>query len=289
MVRKANGLLLADPDASGGTAHYHRRMCLIAFSWKQHPRFRLALVANRDEFHARPALPAQAHADAPGVYGGRDLEKGGSWLLVSGQGRFAAVTNVRAGRQPEGAARSRGDLVDGFVKSTLGLDDFIEILSARAMEYGRFNLLLGDGDRLLYAGNHPRFRVEAVSPGLHAVSNGDLDAPWPKALRVRDALASWLDDGRAAEGRIDNRALFDALRDTRRPPDADLPDTGVGLELERLLSSPFIVGENYGTRASTIVLADSSGTWLHERRHGANGVDEGGTELFIAARAILKP
>ncbi len=167
-------------------------MCLIAFSWKNHPRYQLALVANRDEFHARPTLPAQAHVDAPAVYGGRDLEKGGSWLLVSRHGRFAAVTNVRAGLQPEAAARSRGELVDDYVKSSMALDAFVERLSIRAMEYGRFNLLLGDGERLLYAGNHPYFRVEEVSPGLHALSNGDLNAPWPKALRARDALASWL-------------------------------------------------------------------------------------------------
>jgi len=258
-------------------------MCLIAFSWKNHPRYRLALVANRDEFHARPALPARAHADAPGVFGGRDLEKGGSWLLVSTSGRFAAVTNVRAGRMPETAMLSRGDLVDGFVKSALALDEFIEILSAQAMDYGRFNLLLGDGERLLYAGNHPRFRVEEVSPGLHALSNGDLDAPWPKALRARDALASWLDARGDAQGQVDSRPLLDALRDTRRPPDADLPDTGVGLELERLLSSPFIVGETYGTRASTVVLTDAAGTWLQEQRYGVRGVVEGDAAFDIAA------
>jgi len=262
-------------------------MCLIAFSWNQHPRYTVALIANRDEFHARPTLPVQAHADAPEVFGGRDLEKGGSWLLVSRQRRFAAVTNVRVGRMPEVVLRSRGELADAFVKSSVSLDDFIDGLSAQAMDYGRFNLLLGDGRRLLHASNHPVFRVAPVEPGVHALSNGDLDAPWPKALRARDALAAWMAAGQVVNGTPDTTALFDALRDTCRAPDADLPDTGVGLELERLLSSPFIVGEHYGTRSSTVLLMAGDAVLLQERRHGPNGRDEGSTDLVFGETGPL--
>lgn len=247
-------------------------MCLIAFAWNVHPRYRLALIANRDEYHARPALPAGAHADAPQVYGGRDLEKGGSWLLVSQAGRFAAVTNVRWGLAPETALSSRGQLVDGFVKSDIGAEAYLDALAGSAMDYGRFNLLLGDGRNLYYASNHPQFRHSEVAPGLHALSNGDLDAPWPKALRARDALAHWLAAGTLPVGEPDTNALFSALRDTSRPADDALPDTGVGLELERLLSSPFIVGEHYGTRASSVLLVDAENLHFHERSHGAQGL-----------------
>lgn len=253
-------------------------MCLIALSWLAHPRQRLVLAANRDEFHARPALPARAHADAPGVFGGRDVEKGGSWLLASASGRFAAVTNVRDGRSPESATRSRGELVDAWVKrQDIGLDGFLETLARDADQYGRYNLLLGESGRLVYAGNHPRFRAHDIEPGLHMLSNGELDAPWPKALRLRAALAGSLD-----QARVDPESLFEALRDTRQAPDADLPDTGVGLELERLLSAPFILGERYGTRASTVLLVGEDGIELHERSHAPMGEPLGSVSLAIA-------
>lgn len=247
-------------------------MCLIAFAWDAHPRYRLALIANRDEFHARPTLPAQFHADSPLVYGGRDLEKGGAWLLVSQAGRFAAVTNVRQGRAPESASRSRGELVDDFVTSQLGVDDYLDGLSRRASDYGRFNLLLGDGEVLHYVSNHPHFRRETVTPGLHALSNADLDAPWPKAVRARDALSSWLMGDCSDGDQPDSTALFEALRDSRPAADQHLPDTSIGIEWERLLSSPFIVGEHYGTRASTVLLVDAHDMYFRERGHGINGV-----------------
>lgn len=253
-------------------------MCLIVFSWLAHPRQRLVLAANRDEFHGRPSQPAQAHADAPGVFGGRDLEKGGSWLLASASGRFAAVTNVRDGRTPESATRSRGELVDAWVKRRdLDLDAFIETLSQSAGDYGRYNLLLGEPRRLAYAGNHPRFRAHDIGPGLHMLSNGELDAPWPKALRLREALAASL-----TQARMDPEPLFEALRDTRQAPDTELPDTGMGLELERLLSSPFILGERYGTRASSVLLMGEEGIELHERSYAPQGVLMGSASLAIA-------
>lgn len=256
-------------------------MCLIAFAWKAHPRYRLALIANRDEAHARPALPAQAHAEAPDVFGGRDQEKGGSWLLVSRAGRFAAVTNVREGLDPVMARRSRGELVDGFVKSSMTVAEYLDLLSRWAWDYGRFNLLLSDGDDLFFASNHPGFRQQAITPGLHSVSNGDFNAPWPKAMRATEALATWLNNIPHATTQPDVSDLFEALRDTRRGADALLPDTGVGLELERLLSSPFIVGTDYGTRASTVLLFGHTDIHLHERSHGADGDAAGSVMLTI--------
>ena len=257
-------------------------MCLIALAWKVHPRYRLALIANRDEFHARPAAPAQAHSDAPQVFGGRDIEKGGSWLLASRVGRVAAVTNVRVGLSPSPVPRSRGSLVDGFAKSSQSPEEFLAGLSAHAAEYGRFNLVIGDGDSLLFASNHPEFRWQPIPPGLQALSNGDLNAPWPKVERARQALGQWLEatpvPSSAGPGVT---ALFDALADPRVAADDTLPDTGVGLERERMLSAPFVVGPIYGTRASTVLLMGTDSLWLAERSFAANGVFAGEQVLGI--------
>ncbi len=257
-------------------------MCLIALAWKTDPRYRLALIANRDEFHARPAQPAQAHSDAPQVFGGRDIEKGGSWLLASRAGRMAAVTNVRVGLSQGPALRSRGSLVDEFVKSGQSLEEFLADLEESASEYGRFNLIIGDGDSLVFASNHPEFRWQPISPGLHALSNGDLDAPWPKVECARQALGQWLEATQAPSSADPGvTALFDALADSRVAADKALPDTGVGLERERLLSAPFIVGPHYGTRASTILLMNEGSLWLAERSFAANGVFTGEQVLSV--------
>lgn len=242
-------------------------MCLIAVAWKAHPRFELALIANRDEFHGRPAAPAGFDPEFPEVYGGRDLQAGGSWLLASTRGRLAAVTNVRVGRNPEAAPRSRGALVRAFASGTDSAVDFASTLAPTAAEYGRFNLLLWDGDTLEFASNHPSFVRLPVSPGLHAMSNGAFDAPWPKSGHATRALAAWLESP-VSNGDIDEDALaplFDALADTASAPDAALPDTGVGLELERALSPPFVRGEQYGTRCSTVVLAGKNEIAFAER------------------------
>lgn len=252
-------------------------MCLIAVAWKTHPRYRLVLIANRDEFHARPTLPAAA--DAGQVFGGLDLEKGGSWLLASASGRLAAVTNVRAGRVPESAMRSRGILTRDFVTSGASIEDHLEQLATDASEYGRFNLLLGSADALHYASNHPHYRHSRLPPGVHALSNGDLDAPWPKAELARQSLADWLTTQAPGRSTPDLSSLFEALADRKLAADEGLPDTGVGLPLERFLSPPFIVGQDYGTRASTVLLIDDEQAMLCERRFGPSGIFEGETHL----------
>jgi uncharacterized protein with NRDE domain len=248
-------------------------MCLIAVAWKAHPRFELALIANRDEFHARPAVPAGFDPEFPDVYGGRDLQAGGSWLLASTRGRLAAVTNVRAGRDPVTAPRSRGALVRAFASGTDSAIDFASALAPTAAGYGRFNLLLWDDDMLEFASNHPGFVRLPVTPGVHAMSNGAFDAPWPKSGHATRALAAWLASP-AATGDIDAATLaplFEALADTTPAPDAALPDTGVGLELERALSPPFVRGERYGTRCSTVVLVGGAQIVFAERRFGPDG------------------
>src|SRR5690606_31655065 len=177
------------------------RMCLIALALHQHPDYPLALIANRDELHARPSATASPDPEHEDVFGGRDLVQGGSWLMVSRRGRLAAVTNVRV--QPLGAAhpRSRGALVRDFVAGDGDVDAFLDSVAPVAGEHGPFNLVLWDGRTLSYAGNHPRFARHPVAPGLHAVSNGPFDAPWPKSNFASRALARWMENGLSPDAR----------------------------------------------------------------------------------------
>ncbi len=207
-------------------------MCLVAFAYRQHPRYPLAVIANRDELHARPTAIAGVDAGDRDLYGGRDLAQGGGWLMVSRRGRLAAVTNVRV--PPLGARfpRSRGALVRDFVADDAGVDAFLDGLAPEAGNHGPFNLVLWDGQRMACAGNHPGFARQAVAPGLHAVSNGPFDAPWPKSNLASRALSAWIDNGLPADARgADVAPLLDALADQTPAPDPALPDTGVGLAL----------------------------------------------------------
>src|SRR5688500_2484550 len=179
-----------------GGARYDRRMCLIAVAWRVHPRYELALVANRDDSHARPAAPAGVDPEAADVYGGRDLQAGGSWLQVSTRGRLAAVTNVRTGLRDQVAPRSRGALVRDFVRGAAPAPEYLEALAETAGDYAPYNLLAWDGGELSFASNHtfgqPRHATHLVAPGVHAMSNGAFDAPWPKSGHATRALSAWL-------------------------------------------------------------------------------------------------
>ena len=257
-------------------------MCLIAIAIRQHPAYTLALVANRDELHARPTAAAGVDPEDPDIYGGRDLVQGGGWLMVSRRGRLAAVTNVRV--PPLGAShpRSRGALVRDFVAGSGDVDACLDGLAPGTGDYGPFNLLLWDGRSLAYAGNHPRFARHPVAPGLHAVSNGAFDAPWPKSNLASRALANWLDGDLPADAReADVSPLLAALADETPARDAELPDTGVGLELERRLSPPFVRDPVYGTRCSSIVLVQEHGIRFVERRFGADAAVLGESDEWI--------
>lgn len=260
-------------------------MCLIAVAWRVHRRYPLVMIANRDELHSRSSAAADFDPEAPEIYGGRDLVQGGSWLQVSIRGRLAAVTNVRAGINPETKPRSRGWLVRDFVRGDGGAIRFAAALERTAGEYGRFNALMWDGSTLAFASNHPGPMHLIVPPGLHAMSNGAFDAPWPKSGHATRALADWLDTAQGDPDAVDPAALaplFDALSDTTVAPDALLPDTGVGPALERTLSPPFVLGERYGTRCSSVVLAAHNHFVFYERRFGPMAVPAGESTKTIA-------
>ena len=248
-------------------------MCVVAFAWRSHPRWRLLLAGNRDEFHARPTAALARWPDT-GVIAGRDLRSGGTWVGLDARGRVAVVTNVRDGLARPHDGPSRGALPTTFLDGAMDPAAMTAELLATADAYAPFNLMLADADDCWHLGNHPRQR-EALAAGVHGISNGRLDAPWPKTRHLADALQAWVDAG---DDHL--QPLWDALADERPAADAELPDTGVGLELERLLSPVFIRGETYGTRASTIIAVDHDGRgFIHERRFGPDGVFEGETVL----------
>jgi uncharacterized protein with NRDE domain len=226
-------------------------MCLIVFAWRPAHAQPLIVAANRDEFYARPTEPLAQWAEAPQVYAGRDLEAGGTWLGVSADGRFAALTNIRDPGLPLGR-RSRGELVAQFLTSDALIEDYLAEVAQRAREYGGFNLLVGDGERLYYLnGASPEPRL--LGGGVYGLSNAGLDTPWPKVEKAKAALATQLDDPNPL-------ALMAVLSDPTTAPTADLPDTGVGLATEALLSSTFIASANYGTRASSVLIVNADGS-----------------------------
>lgn len=220
-------------------------MCLIVFNFAPGLDGHLSLAANRDEFHERPTQPMAWWRWPHGPLAGRDLRGGGTWLALGRDGRWAAVTNFR---DPGalGGERSRGELPVRFLASQAAPEAFVRVVHAERRLYGPFNVLAGDRSSLWYVAS--RTEPAAVSPGVHALSNGLLDEPWPKSRRAAAAL-----EGLEGSESLDPERLFSLMDDREAASDDELPETGVGVELERFLSPPFIVGERYGTRCTTVV------------------------------------
>lgn len=260
-------------------------MCLIAFAWRVHPRYPLIVAANRDEFHDRPTASAAPWPEDGSVIGGRDLRDGGSWLALRRGGRLAAVTNVRAAKAERGQ-RSRGHLVRDFVRGNELAAAFAEDAWVAWERYAGFNLLLHDGEELIWVSNRPKPAWKSVAPGVHGVSNGSPSfvagrPPWPKVLLAMAGLSEWV-RALPAEGEPDPSLLFAMLADERTAADNALPDTGVGLETERLLSPAFIRGAGYGTRSSSVALVGNDGSAvLFERRFEAGGRVGGDVRLTL--------
>ncbi|MGS7249974.1 hypothetical protein HG549_24535 [Pseudomonas sp. SK] len=248
-------------------------MCLIVFAWRPGHALPLVVAANRDEFYARPTQALAAWEDAPGVYAGRDLEAGGTWLGVGPQGRFAALTNIRDPRQPLGP-RSRGELVAAYLQAELGVEAYLDQVASRSDQYSGFNLLVGDGRQLGYL--HAREAApRLLEAGVYGLSNAGLDTPWPKLVKARSGLQGLLETA-------DPQRLLALLADAEPAPEGELPETGVGLATEKLLSSVFIASQNYGTRASTVLLVDDQGRRrLVERSFGPFGGHLGEVDLMV--------
>jgi len=225
-------------------------MCLILFAYKQHPVYPLVLLANRDEFYDRPTEPASFWDDNPGLLAGRDLREGGTWLGMTRRGRLAALTNYRDPASVILQAPSRGWLVRDYLCSHDDAEIYLKQLINQANRYNGFSLVLGNPFHLFYFSNHNGM-IE-LSPGLYGLSNRLLNTPWPKVERGKARLGALLSEAEAPHP----EDLFAVLKDPFRPEDHQLPDTGIGLEWERILASIFIASPIYGTRSSSVLLVN---------------------------------
>ncbi|MGA2778840.1 MAG: NRDE family protein [Steroidobacteraceae bacterium] len=227
-------------------------MCLILLAWRVHPEFPCVLAANRDESHDRPTSAADWWHDPAGILAGRDLKEGGTWLGMTREGRFAALTNYRDPAINRLGVRSRGRLVSELLQSGYSVADALDYLRGGSAAYNAFNMIFCDGERL---GVFESVRGEGreLGPGIYGLSNNLLDTPWPKVKNAKSRLAAALTDVQ------DVGALLQLLRDDRRAADEELPQTGIGLEWERLLSSAFVRADGYGTRCSTVIRINRAG------------------------------
>ena len=244
-------------------------MCLVACALNQHPKYPFILIANRDEFRARPSAPAHFWKENPNILAGIDLKMNGTWLGITRTGRVALITNYRDLNNLKPNAPSRGELVSNFLKSEVSADDYLASI-ADPTSYNGFNLLVGNRKGLSWFSNKTEEKAKLDS-GIFGLSNALLNTPWPKVGALKKGLKA-LVNGKA----IDPESLFKLLASSTRPADTALPDTGVGLELERLLSSAFINSEQYGTVCSTIILIDKEdNVQFFERTFDGNGAVAG--------------
>ena len=239
-------------------------MCLIAWNWQPDSPTPLLLIANRDEFYARPTEALHGWPDAP-ILAGRDLQAGGTWLGVSRTGRLAALTNHRAPGSQRADAPSRGELASGFLQSEVSAEDYLSALAERAANYNPFNLLVFDGSRLM--GLESRHaKVIALQAGIGAVSNADFLTPWPKLSRLSSGLQTLL-----AQTHPSDAELLALLHNPEPAADIDLPATGIPVELERALSAAFVALPDYGTRASSVVRFEAGSVTFLEQSFDAQG------------------
>lgn len=229
-------------------------MCLILFRWDPDAETPLTVLANRDEFHGRASHQADFWEDHPRILGGRDAQAGGTWLGVTVDGRFAAVTNYRSPSDMQSGGRSRGELPVGFLEGRVPSLAYLESVAVNGKDYAGFNLLVYDGTDLAYWSNRSDLPPGHVEPGIHGLSNALLDTPWPKVVDGRAALARAVDAGEAPMD-----YWLDLLSSREQAPDDRLPDTGVGLEKERVLSARCIESPGYGTRCSSLVVLGPNG------------------------------
>ena len=225
-------------------------MCLIFLSINQHSTYKLIVAANRDEFYIRKTAPADFWKDQPQILGGRDLEAQGTWMAMTKSGKISMVTNYRDPKNIDPKAPSRGQLVTDFLLGEKSAENYLKEIEQSTEKYNGFNLITGSASELYYYSNYKPV-VEKIQPGFYGLSNHLLDTPWPKVQRGKEKLKSILD-----QSTIQSGELFQFLYDDQRASDNQLPETGIGLERERALSSMFIKTNGYGTRCSTVILID---------------------------------
>lgn len=253
-------------------------MCLLVLAWRMHPRYRLIVAANRDEYHERPTAALGKWPEPADILAGRDLRAGGTWLGLDRKRRFGAVTNFRELQRPRRSAPSRGNLLTAFLAQPDEPEVFLTNLETDAPGYSGFNLLIADAHQLWYASNRLDRFARTLPAGVYGLSNEYLDTPWPKLRRVRARFDEWL----ASSSPADPVANLLALLADREPATDGLPLPGLTPEWEKTLSAPFVVHPAYGTRSSTVLLLEAAGTAvMAERRFDPAGASSGETEFRL--------
>jgi uncharacterized protein with NRDE domain len=242
-------------------------MCLILFAYETHPRYRLVLAANRDEFFDRPTAALDQWQDHPHVVAGRDLKEMGTWMGINRRGYLAAITNYRDPAVIQPRAPSRGHLVADYLTGDIPARSYLEHVEARGRRYNGFNLLVGDTRGLYYLSNRDQTGVRRIAPGYYGLSNHLLNTPWPKVESGVRALAAVLEK----DIHPDIESMLDLLMNQTPAADDRLPDTGVSRAWEKILSSVFIRSSNYGTRSSSLLLVDDQGGMTFIERTWENG------------------
>ena len=227
-------------------------MCLIVIAWDTHPKYKLIVAANRDEYYHRPTKQAKFWDDYPNIFGGRDLKAMGTWMAVSKNGKFGALTNFRDPTSIRSEAKSRGEIIPKFLDSEQSPEEYVQTLHGQAEDYNGFNLLVGDYDNLRHYSNAQR-KMNVVTPGIHGLSNAFLDTDWPKVNKLKEGFSSVI----AADFQHDD--LLNLLKDEHTFEEEILPDTGVSSEWERALSAICIRTKEYGTSISTVMTIDRFG------------------------------
>jgi uncharacterized protein with NRDE domain len=252
-------------------------MCLIFLAHRVHPRYPLVLAANRDEFYQRPTAPAAFWESEPQLLAGRDLKSGGTWLGISRTGRIAALSNFRDPANIRDNTPSRGDLVTDYLLGDTPPAEYLALLQQRSQNYNGFNIIFGDLENIFFHSNRGKV-APLLQPGIHGLSNHLLDTDWPKVRHGKNTLAEILAHGKEP----DIEEIFTLLGDRTTPDDSLLPDTGVGLETERLLAPLFITGPTYGTRSSSILLINHAAevTFIERTYNGTPGSGETRTFHF---------
>lgn len=243
-------------------------MCLIAFSYKQHPQYPLVFAANRDESYNRPSRAARFWDENPNILAGKDLEAGGTWLGINKRGAFSAITNYRDPSISKENPPSRGKLVLDFLQADEPPQTYLSNLQSRADQYMGFNLLAGSLDELGYYSNQ-QDNILLLDEGLYGLSNHLLETPWPKVRRAKDKMRTIISNKNIAP-----EPLFDLLADDREAPVEELPDTGIPKDIEKKVSPIFIKSDGYGTRCSTVLLVDHNGEVTFAERRFKPGTME---------------
>ncbi|MBZ0200834.1 MAG: NRDE family protein [Ignavibacteriaceae bacterium] len=233
-------------------------MCLLIFSYRDHPDYKLILAANRDEFYKRPTLPAQYWGSKSAIFSGIDEEAGGTWLGVNKKGKLAALTNYRDLKNLKPNAPTRGKLVSDFLEEKIEGHLFSDNLIKTADDYNGYNLVFGDANSLLYFSNITK-KVEELNTGIHSLSNHLLNSSWPKSNKINSLFNEVI-----TRKKFSVESLFEILTDTEIFDENLLPDTGLPKEVERAISPIFIVAPSYGTRSSTVVLIDNNNKLFFE-------------------------